>query len=154
MKTKYVVAGAIILIISCCLVTACIANAQQYQMTDTSYNDVNMAHAIFDAMNENRIMHNVAPLRWNNNLECAAYNQSLSYASYQVIAMSLPYDREDYMIVQSWELTNRISYPMFQVDKLSNTDRNFQLDQLNPDYHSAGVAAVTTNGMYYVVIKF
>jgi hypothetical protein len=142
--TKYIIVGVIILLILGVFVTADILVFNQ-QIPDISYHDP-VAREIFNAMNENRVMYNVAPLLWDNNLENASYYKAVSYIKFEIIPRSLPYDREDYMIVQSWELTQHISYPMFQVDKLSNIDRNFQLDQLNPEYHSAGVSSVRVNG--------
>jgi hypothetical protein len=121
-------------------------------LPDVSYRDP-VTMKLFSAMNENRQLHNVPALVWDSGLESDAYFQNVKYVNREIIPVSLPWDKEDFLISETWKF-QRVSDTMKQLDDLANTDRNFQLDQLNRDYHRVGISSINTYGITYVVFRF
>lgn len=110
------------------------------------------AMRIFDLINQDRNLYNLAPFRWDANLANEATEHSYAISKNEVPNWAL-FPRYNVFTVKSgeWGRSFYLS-PRFVLDKWLNSNQKYRNGVLNPDYNAIGIGTSENGGTMFIVI--
>jgi uncharacterized protein YkwD len=145
---------SIVMIVTVGVVGATAYNTVYSYTTNTKFTTVDVQNRLFKIFNEDRSQYGVSPVTFDAELSNRSYYRAMDVRDYGV-TVDKSYLHENIFVVSSEAFSRSYYHSTSQyVDLWRNTDRRFNMNELDRDNQRVGIGVTEGDGMYYIVVRW